>query len=468
MRRIALRRIRRVTLLTADRCERKIRYVSIRPDTPPTADDGSPNGSPEPEKVEREPVSLTPSVVKDLAVTARTNIKDCHPEAPRGFYLRASPTSKAYYLLASVGGKKTWVKIGDAHAITLDAARKAAKVKGGLLAQGRDLNAEARLERARKAMERHVSDEWTVPDMVRAYLEARPKMSPTSLRTRRGILRREIETRMNMPARNVVKEDVRRALRPLANRAMAQAWCTLHLLRSAFRWAMDEEVVTIVDGVPTRRPRIERDPTRKIEEELGIPGRKPRQRVLSDAEIKAFWPALDRLPLTRSACAKVLLLCGTRITETCIARWEHVDLEAGVWHIPAKNRKGRAEGMPGERRHLDVPLSPLAVTILRELHTLTGKRERVFVAQSFNPMNLGREIRDATGVENLTPHDLRRSCASGLQRLGAPPHVISVVLGHAREQGATATDAVYTHDRRLSEHRAWLTKWAEHVESLIA
>jgi integrase len=422
--------------------------------------------------VSREPVSLTPAYVKGLAVEARINIKDCHPEAPRGFYLRVSPTSKAYYLLASVGGKKTWVKVGNAHAITLDAARKAAKVKGGLLAQGRDLNAEARLERARKAMERHVSGEWTVPDMVRAYLEARPKMSPTSLRTRRGILRREIETRMNMPARNVVKEDVRRALRPLANRAMAQAWCTLHLLRSAFRWAMDEEVVTVVDGIPTRRPRVERDPTRKIEEELGIPGRKPRQRVLSDTEIKAFWPALDKLPLTRSACAKILLLCGTRITETCLARWEHVDLGDnlgdGLWHIPAKNRKGRAEGMPGERRHLDVPLSPLAVEVLRELHTLTGKRERVFVAQSFNRMNLGREIREATGIKDVTPHDLRRTGSTGLQRIGAPPHVISVVLGHAREEGATATDVAYTHDRRQTEHRLWLAKWAAHVGGLLS
>jgi hypothetical protein len=45
--------------------------------------------------------------------------------------------------------------------------------------------------------------------------------------------------------------------------------------------------------------------------------------------------------------------------------------------------------------------------------------------------------------------------------------VISVVLGHAREDGATPTDALYTHGRRASEHRIWLERWAAHIERLI-
>jgi integrase len=121
-------------------------------------------------------------------------------------------------------------------------------------------------------------------------------------------------------------------------------------------------------------------------------------------------------------------------------------------------------------------LSPLAVELLKALREVTAEasgapprwREWVFRAQGFSIGVIGTEAKRVSGLADVSIHDLRRSTASGLQRIGAPPHIISTVLGHAREAGATATDAAYTHDRRVDEHRLWLERWARHVEGLIA
>jgi integrase len=87
-------------------------------------------------------------------------------------------------------------------------------------------------------------------------------------------------------------------------------------------------------------------------------------------------------------------------------------LDRAVWHIPAERRKGKE----GRRRPLDVPLSPLAVRLLRDLHVMTSKRERLF---RLGLGLIGGEVQDAIGLPDVTIHDLRQSCSSGIQRLGA-------------------------------------------------
>ena len=126
-----------------------------------------------------------------------------------------------------------------------------------------------------------------------------------------------------------------------------------------------------------------------------------------------------------AAFGRIILLCGTRRGETYRARWRHVDLDAAVWNIPAEDRKGRVRGSQGERRALDVPLSPLAVSLLRELQPISGHREYVFRSQGFSIGMVGDQLKAASGLKDVTIHDLRRSCSSGLQRLGAPPHGLS-------------------------------------------
>jgi integrase len=274
-------------------------------------------------------------------------------------------------------------------------------------------------------------------------------------------------------AREVVRADVRDAIVRISARGMPMAAHLLQFIGAAFRWAIDEEVVVeLPDGKRTVRPRIERDPTRRVWDDLPkvrAAARHKRKRVLSDEEIARLWHALDQLELCWATMPRIILLCGTRRGETHKARWKDIELEgkAPVWRIPAEHRKGRVKGMIGERRAMDVPLAPLAVQHLRLLSGITGQRERVFVGQGLYVGGVGQELKRVSGLHDVTLHDLRRTCSTGLQRLGCPPHVLSVVLGRSREAGTTHTDDSYLLDRRPAEHREWLCLWAQHVERLI-
>jgi integrase len=60
-------------------------------------------------------------------------------------------------------------------------------------------------------------------------------------------------------------------------------------------------------------------------------------------------------------------------------------------------------------------------------------------------------------------HDLRRTCASGMARLGVAPHVVEAVLNHKSGQ-VRGVAAVYNRYSYAAEKAAALDLWAEHVE----
>ena len=63
-------------------------------------------------------------------------------------------------------------------------------------------------------------------------------------------------------------------------------------------------------------------------------------------------------------------------------------------------------------------------------------------------------------------HDLRRTCASGMARLGIAPHVIEKVLNHS--SGAiSGVAAVYNRYAYTEEKRAALETWARALEAII-
>src|SRR5688572_17806096 len=172
--------------------------------------------------------TLTERNVKSLGVDRegdprclRTDYFDLHPESPRGFVLRVTDKSRVYYLVTSLRGKRTWVRIDDAQRASLKDARRAAKIRAGEIAAGRDLNAEKRAETRRREAERlatvQAANEWTIVRMVQAYTDARPQVSKATSDTRQSIMRCYIE-KLVMPARDVTREDVRRIISPLVKR----------------------------------------------------------------------------------------------------------------------------------------------------------------------------------------------------------------------------------------------------------
>ena len=247
------------------------------------------------------------------------------------------------------------------------------------------------------------------------------------------------------------------------------------------------EVVELLDGIVARGSRVMANRTAAILSQMfryGIhraivdsspvqllyrPGgrEKPRERALDDAEIGALLCNIDdvmRSPRMAHAI-RLLLATGQRRGELALARWRDIDLAARIWHIPPEHSKTGAAHM--------VPLSDFAVLEFERLKVATPARRRfVFAAEGgdapIDPKLITRVIaRNRTSFEKLkiapfTAHDLRRSCRTGLAKLGIVPHVAERVLNH-KQPGIVG---VYDRHGYENEMREALDRWGAHLEKL--
>ena len=70
-------------------------------------------------------------------------------------------------------------------------------------------------------------------------------------------------------------------------------------------------------------------------------------------------------------------------------------------------------------------------------------------------------------VEPFVIHDLRRTAASGMARLGIPPHVVEAVLNH-RTGTVSGVARVYNRFTYEAEKRAALEAWGRYVLGMSA
>jgi integrase len=123
----------------------------------------------------------------------------------------------------------------------------------------------------------------------------------------------------------------------------------------------------------------------------------------------------DGAPETRVAL-KLLALTFVRPGELRAAEWTEFDFDKAVWSIPAEKMK--------MRRPHRVPLAPRAVTILRDLQTITGGGKFLFPSvrspqrcMSENTINAALR-RLGFGTEEMTGHGFRSAASSMLNESG--------------------------------------------------
>jgi integrase len=186
-----------------------------------------------------------------------------------------------------------------------------------------------------------------------------------------------------------------------------------------------------------------------------------RDRVLDDVEIMAFWEGCDKLGWPFGPLFQMLLVTAQRRDEVARMRWQDVDLDAGTWIIPAEMTKSR-------REH-SVPLSPLSLDILSNVprmggHVFSSNLRGDKPVSGFNKSK--KRLDGLSGLDGWRLHDLRRTAASGMARLNAPPHVLGKVLNHAPAslQGVTAIYNRYAYE---PQKREALEAWAEHIKAVL-
>jgi len=212
-----------------------------------------------------------------------------------------------------------------------------------------------------------------------------------------------------------------------------------------FRWAVRQRRVSINPCLGVWRP--------------GAPP--SRDRVLNDAEIAKFWAAAERSGAPFCAPLKLLLLTGCRLREVSGMRWEELG-DDGIWTVPAVRTKNH--------RAFVVALPPLAREIIATAPRIEG--DFVFTTTGITPVSGWSKCKQALDAEmgpKIPPwrlHDARRSCASGMQRLGVRSEVIERALNHVSGVfgGVTGT---YQRDPMMDEVREAFSRWAAHVAGLV-
>src|SRR5262249_14630243 len=113
-----------------------------------------------------------------------------------------------------------------------------------------------------------------------------------------------------------------------------------------------------------------------------------------------------------------------------------------------------------------IPLSSPTRTVLDELPRIG---EFVFTSSGHLPISdwtrTKRDLDDLSGVSGWRIHDLRRTVATGLQKLKTPLQVTEAILGHTAGSRAGVIGIYQRHDY-ADEKRAALEAWGAHVLSL--
>jgi integrase len=395
-------------------------------------------------------VGLTDAKIKGLRApaTGRIEVSD---ENVKGLRLRVGTSgAKTFILRKRIGGKISNVTVGRYHdqRFTLTDARKKARTLLNDIEGGADPRADTR----RKVG----AGSGTVRALFDDYKKA--KAGKRSIGEIERIFDRyilpEIGDRL---ADSINRADVTRLIDKVATGGAkptpVMARAVAAQLSAFYGWAMP------------RLHRLEINPCR----DAGKPDRpKARERVLSNAELKALWKVLDGEGLPWGPAVKLLILTGQRRDEVFSADRDEFDVKGKLWTIPgARAKNGKA--------HL-VPLSPAAAALVKGVPTIDGS-DKLFPSRA-DPKRgasgfskaLERIItameKDLGPIERFTLHDLRRTLATGLQRLGVRLEVTEAVLNHvAGTRGGLV--GVYQRHEFLDEKRHALNAWAAEVDRIV-
>jgi integrase len=191
-----------------------------------------------------------------------------------------------------------------------------------------------------------------------------------------------------------------------------------------------------------------------------------RDRALSPDEIRTFLTAALESNIRRQfrIGLHLILLTMVRKSELLLARWEHVDLERGEWHIPAEHSKT-------DKPHI-VYLSRQAQGMFKELQVLAGGSSLVMPGRgsltkpfAHNAINNALKVALAgQEIPAFTVHDLRRTASTLLHENGWPSDVVEKALNHT----VGGVRGVYNRAEYEPQRREMLQFWSDYVDQLLA
>jgi integrase len=358
-----------------------------------------------------------------------------------GFGVKVTPTGRKVFIVlyrtAGAGSRLRKYTIGAYGRVTLNQARVTAQKVFAAKLDGRDLAAEKKDSRRRMVADR-------VDDLLEAFIAQHVSQNRSAREVSR-ILRREFGSAWgSRSVHEIKKRDVIDVVSAIEQRgAPVAANKALKAIKTFFRWCVGRAVLerSPADGVPL--------PTKEV----------TRDRVLSDDELALIILAARQLDPPYGDIVEMLALTGQRREEVARCRKSEIDIASRTWKLSSERTKnGKAH---------EVHLSDQAIAVLGRTDT-TGdfvfSRTGMARFQDFSPAK--RELDKLSGVTGWRLHDLRRTCVSGMARLGIAPHVADKILNH-QSGTISGVAAVYQRHNFLVERKKALEMWGAHVQRAV-
>jgi integrase len=354
-----------------------------------------------------------------------------------GFSLRVFPTGrKVFTVKYRYGLTQRRLPIGVHPRITLAEARNKALEALRLVDEG--------IDPAARRRQLSMTVESVCADFIRQY--ARPRNR--SWREAERIMAREfVSVFGKRDIREIKRHDIIELMDAAIERGASYQANRIHAhMRKLFNWCIERGIIEASPVAGTKPPTRERQ----------------RERVLSDDEISAVLRVCAKEPYPFGQFVPLLLATAQRRGEVSQMKWSQIDLEAKQWVIPAELAKN---GKP----HV-VPLNDFALQMLAAVPRFENGCDWIFTTTRRSPISgfskALRHVHEESETSDWRFHDLRRTGASGMARLGVPPHVVGKVLNHT--SAINPVTAIYLRWGYDAERREALDKWGQFLEGLRA
>jgi integrase len=372
----------------------------------------------------------------------------------------ADAACKGLYLIVQPGGSKSYAArferpsdgktakktLGSADDLSLAAARAAVAADKVRLERGQD-PAPPRASVAPAVAYTGSGD--SVAEAVGAFLTlhcARKNRRSTAWAAERIFNRLVLPRWGKRSIHDIKRRDVIDLVEHIATDRPYLANRTLGVLSKFFKWlvARDRLAASPVTGVERPHKEVARD------------------RTLSDNELRALWLACEPDD-PFGAALRLLVLTGTRRNEVSQMAWDEIDEQRRLWVLPsARSKNGREHTVPLASRAWDLIQARPRFADCRYVFTADGSGPIIGWAKAKT------RISGAAGASEKSwrLHDLRRTAAAGMQRIGIAVPVIEKALNHVSGTFRGIVGVYQTHDY-ADEVAVALQKWADRVEEIV-
>lgn len=383
--------------------------------------------------------------------TAKARDKEYKLADSGGLYLLATPAGgKLWRLKFRVDGKEKKLALGSYPEISLLDARKRRDEARELIAVGKDPSREKQRAKHRAK----VSAANTFGEIAQEFIDKRRRegLSKSTADKSEYYISRMGLTFARLPIAEIAAPDLLAVLRRIEAKGNYEtAQRVLQLAGRVFRYAV-------------ATARLQTDPSRDLRGALTAPQPKHYGAIIEAKRAGELLRAIDgyegqtvtKLALQLSAHLFV------RPGELRHAEWQEIDLEAGLWTIPAEKMK--------MRKVHRVPLSAQSIALFRQLHEITGPAGYAFPSirtrtrpMSENTVNAGLRRLGFSGDE-MTAHGFRAMASTLLNESGKwNPDAIERALAHGDDDRVRAAYHRGTHWNERLEMAQW---WSDYLDQL--